>query len=166
MGLDMYLYREVYVGANHEHRNVQGIIKLKYTFNSEIDETKDIEVNFNKVVSITELVKYWRKANAIHGWFVNNIQGGNDNCHEHWVRRSDLEELYQVCNEIMNIPEGVEREALAMKLLPPVGGFFFGSTIIDEWYWKDLKETLEMLESELDNIKDNYEISYKYQSSW
>ena len=27
-----------------------------------------------------EEVGYWRKANAIHGWFVRNVQNGKDDC--------------------------------------------------------------------------------------
>lgn len=37
-------------------------------------------INPEKVKEITEEVGYWRKANAIHGWFVDNVQKGNDDC--------------------------------------------------------------------------------------
>ena len=30
-------------------------------------------------------VAYWRKANAIHGWFVYNIQDGVDDQNEYYV---------------------------------------------------------------------------------
>ena len=38
-------------------------------------------------------VAYWRKANAIHGWFVDNIQDGVDDQNEYYVSKEKLEEL-------------------------------------------------------------------------
>ena len=51
------------------------------------------------------------------------------------------------------------------SLLMPQGGFFFGSTDIDEWYWNDLKSTISQLKRifalpEIDNL------SFYYNSSW
>lgn len=163
MGLDMYLYREIYVGAHHEYRNVQGTVELTHAEDN--GERIPINVDVNKIVSIIEHLVYWRKANAIHNWFVNKVQGGNDDCSEYNVFRSDLEELWQICNEILNVEDKDQRDALAMKLLPPVSGFFFGSTTLDEWYYMDLEKTRDILGKELEKPA-NYEISYKYQSSW
>ena len=163
MGLDMYLYRETYVGAHHEYRNVQGTIEL--TRSESKNERIPIKVDINKIVSITEHLLYLRKANAIHGWFVNNVQGGHDDCKEYPVRRSDLEELWQICNEILNIEDQEKRDQTAMNLLPPVSGFFFGSTAIDEWYYIDLENTRDTLGKELDN-PENINVSYKYLASW
>lgn len=159
----MYLYREIYVGANHEYRDVQGTIDL--TCKGDNDERQAIEIDLSKVVSITEHVLYWRKANHIHKWFVDNVQGGQDDCNEHFASRSALEELYQICNELLNIPEGAEREKTAMKLLPPQQGFFFGSYDLDEWYWMEVEKTRDGLAKVLDEPM-NINISYKYQSSW
>jgi hypothetical protein len=166
MGLDMYLYREIYIGAHHEYRNVQGIVEL--TQAQDDNERIPINVDVNKIVSITEHLLYWRKANAIHGWFVNKVQKGQDDCSEYHVFRSDLEELWQICNDILNVEDKDERDTLAMKLLPPIAGFFFGSTTLDEWYYQDLKKTRDILGKELDDprSKNLFEISYKYQSSW
>jgi hypothetical protein len=163
MGLDMYLYREIYVGAQHEYRNVQGTVELTHAADN--GERMPINVDVNKIVSITEHLVYWRKANAIHNWFVKNVQGGNDDCTEYHVRRSDLEELWQICNEILNVEDKEKRDNLAYKLLPPVSGFFFGSTNLDEWYYMDLEKTRDILGKELEKPAQ-FEISYKYQSSW
>ena len=47
--------------------------------------------------STTE-VAYWRKANAIHRWFVNNVQDGIDECQETIVTRNQLFTLLQICS--------------------------------------------------------------------
>lgn len=37
--------------------------------------------------SISEQVAYWRKANQIHRWFVNIVQGGEDDCNPYEVTK-------------------------------------------------------------------------------
>ena len=50
---------------------------------------------------------------------------------------------------------------LAMELLPPTEGFFFGSYAIGEWYLEDLKETVDQLEGNIDeNDWYTYTASY------
>ena len=67
-------------------------------------------------------VAYWRKANAIHGWFVDNIQDGVDDQNEYYVSKEKLEELLPVCE-----------------------GFFFGDYSYSSWYVDDIKDTIEQL---------------------
>ena len=64
-------------------------------------------------------VLYWRKANAIHRWFVVKCQFGVDNCATYYVSRVKLEELREVCKSI------VEGRADAEETLPTQSGFFF-----------------------------------------
>ncbi len=45
----------------------------------------------NKVTYIIEDCGYWRKANGIHAWFVQNVQEGEDDCKEYYVSQSKLE---------------------------------------------------------------------------
>jgi hypothetical protein len=73
MGLDMFLSRKKYVGAEYEHRKVTGNISIKIG-------DKELPIDFNKVSYIEESVAYWRKQNAIHKWFVDKVQSGNDDC--------------------------------------------------------------------------------------
>ena len=49
--------------------------------------------------------------------------------------------------------------------IPPTGGFFFGSTEKDEWYYDYLAETIDQINSILASDFDN-EYSYYYQASW
>lgn len=102
-------------------------------------------------------VAYWRKANAVHRWFVNNVQGGVDDCKAHRpLTKDDLQTL-----------SGLVKTALTNKdasLLPPQAGFFFGSTDIDEYYWDDLDRTRVQIDSILEGWDDSRE--YYYISSW
>ena len=100
---------------------------------------------------------YWRKSNQIHAWFVDNVQGGEDNCGEYYVSHEKLKELRETC-----------RQALFAKdpsLLQPRGGFFFGNTDIDEWYWRDIKETIKKLDR-IFKLSDFDKLSFYYTSSW
>lgn len=54
---------------------------------------------------------YWRKANQIHGWFVREVQGGNDNCKEYEVSLDKLKELLALVNKVL--------ETKDTNLLPP-----------------------------------------------
>lgn len=120
----------------------------------------DVEPNRDNIGSVDICVEvgYWRKANAIHKWFVDNCQDGIDDCRDSYVSASQLEELCDTCERVLS------DHTLAEELLPSESGFFFGSTEYDEYYYNDLKYTVELINRVLDKYGDNY--SYVYQSSW
>ena len=105
-------------------------------------------------------VAYWRKDNAIHNWFINNYANGVDDCTSIEVDRIGLIALRDVC---LHVSESSNPE-LAMELLPPVAGFFFGSTQIDDWYWDGIKETAEKLTGIIDETSEDQ--MFEYQASW
>ena len=70
MGLDMYLKAKVYLSYNDEAR--QKIARLIGHAEFEVTHV-ELEVG------------YWRKANAIHKWFVDHVQNGQDDCGQHFV---------------------------------------------------------------------------------
>ena len=124
MGLDMYLSAKKYMSKYFDPADVERIKKVNDIFGVVGIEDEDYgaeEVKFR--------VAYWRKANAIHQWFVDNCANGEDDCRPMYVPREQLEELRDLVHETL-----AERDP---DLLPPQGGFFFGSTDIDDWYWKD-----------------------------
>ena len=157
MGLDMYLSKRTYLGANYEHRNV----KVNLEVHKE-GKKVDIGINPKKATYIEEEAIYWRKANAIHQWFVDNCQDGVDDCKEADVELEDLIKLRNLCKRVTN------DNSLAKELLPTHSGFFFGSTDYDEWYFKDIEETYEMLDELINNHKEapGFYVSYSYTSSW
>jgi len=145
----MYLTKETYIGAKWEHRNVTGKIEVKAC-------GKPFNIQLNRVSKITEEIGYWRKANAIHAWFVENVQDGDDNCNGHYVDKEDLQDLLDIVNAVL------EDHSKAGDLLPTQPGFFFGSTEYDEWYYGDLKLTKEiLLEALTEQGGDLY-----YNASW
>jgi len=107
----------------------------------------------------TTEVAYWRKANAIHGWIINNSKAVDD-CTPIHVSKNALIQLRDDCQKVLD--EGTEETAL--ELLPPASGFFFGSTEIDDWYWQDIKETVTKLTKIIDNTIDDQE--FEYYASW
>lgn len=104
-----------------------------------------------------EDIGYWRKANAIHQWFVDNVQDGVDNCQEFEVRKEQLEELLEAVDKVIADHEE------AKEILPTQGGFFFGSTDYDEYYFEDMLLTKEILERAMKYPDDT---RFIYQSSW
>lgn len=154
MGLDMYLTKRISIYAMYEFEKIDGTIFI----------TKDgnpIPINFRKVSSIHEQAAYWRKANAIHKWFVDHVQDGVDDCGEYSVTLDQLRELVKTCKIVLKDMNK------AMELLPPQSGFFFGSTDVDEWYKEDLKLTVKQLEPLLkEKFPEGVYVYYSYQSSW
>ena len=103
---------------------------------------------------------YWRKANAIHNWFVNNVQNGVDDCGYYVVPKDQLEKLLEIVKEVL------ADHSKAKKLLPTTAGFFFGSTDYDEWYFKDLEDTKAQVTKTLEHMAVDPNSTYKYHSSW
>ena len=137
---------------------------FRYVFVSEAlyFKVNDIDFGFSgEVREISFEAMYWRKANAIHRWFVNKVQEGVDNCAEYYVDTDILSELRNICNQILVDPSKAD------ELLPPQSGFFFGSTDVDEWYLEQLKYTVDRLDVLLDlpQVKER-KINFYYSSSW
>jgi hypothetical protein len=145
MGLDMYLYAEEFASENY--------------FNPDIYKTLTKEVPFAKGSLMVKVeVAYWRKVNAVHKWFVENVQSGDDDCREYHVPREKLQELLDICKLIELNHDS------APELLPSQEGFFFGSYEYDEWYFDGIKQTIEQIERVLKEVPTEWTMIY--QSSW
>src|SRR5665811_122359 len=142
MGLDMYLHKRTYIWSE-----TRAELRL-----SGVPDT----VEPGKVCYIVEEAGYWRKANAIHQWIVENVQDGNDNCHTHEVSRAQLQALLRSVETVLAHPD------MAARLLPTQEGFFFGGTEYDDGYVACLKETTRIL---TDALADG-EAEFEYCSSW
>jgi hypothetical protein len=152
MGLDMYLTKKTYVGAEFDFREVKGTIDITI-------KGVSLPIEFKRVTYIYEEVAYWRKANAIHNWFVQNCQDGIDECQETYVPMEKLEKLLDVCKQVQKNHE------LAPSLLPTTKGFFFGGTEYDKWYFDDIKYTIKVIKRVLKEQKISQQSIY-YSSSW
>ena len=114
---------------------------------------------------------YWRKANQIHKWFVDNVQNGTDDCSHYWVDREKLIKLLDICKQVKNLQSDNlsqdELEEQINTLLPTQSGFFFGNTQYDEWYFSQIQDTIDKLEAEIESEDfQDQEAQYYYQSSW
>lgn len=168
MGLDMYLSKKHYV-QNWDFMKPSERHKITIKLGGKIHPT----INPEKITYITESVGYWRKANAIHQWFVDNVQEGRDECQESYVTKEQLQTLLETCKKVkeasvlVNETE-IKDASVAKELLPSQSGFFFGGTEYDQYYLDDINQTIEILETELDikYPKSIYEPEYFYRASW
>lgn len=159
MGLDMYLNKHTRV-MNYPHTKTELLYVVSVKRNGQLVE----HIKPERVATIIEEICYWRKANAIHYWFVKNCQEGVDDCRQAYVETDLLQELCDTIKQILAVPSGEERDKLAVELLPPCQGFFFGSSAIDEYYYQDLEHTLSQLTDVLE--ENNKGSDYYYHSSW
>lgn len=154
MGLDMYLSAKKYMSKYFDTADVERINKVNEIFG--VTGIEDADYGAQEV---TFRVAYWRKANAIHAWFVKNCQDGEDDCREAWVSREQLQELIELCETVLADMSKAE------QLLPAQSGFFFGGTDYDEWYKQDLTYTVQRLSKILSDPALT-KMDLYYQSSW
>lgn len=140
---------------------------------------------------IMEEVGYWRKANQIHNFFVENVQDGEDDCSYHnECTKEILEDLLDKCYKVLtgsimmigqvkNGQQYVDGEwvdcmepgkviinpEVAEELLPSCRGFFFGSTEYDEYYMQDIEDTIEIIKNVLATTDFETQM-LAYCSSW
>ena len=98
MGLDMYVEVEKYVGG-WEHESDDNKASYKAVLEAVGMETSPCSSSPSLNVSVT--AAYWRKANHIHNWFVENVQDGVDECQRSYVTTEQIQELVSICEQIM-----------------------------------------------------------------
>jgi hypothetical protein len=154
MGLDMYLSAKKYMSRYFDEKDSERIKTVNELFGVEGDEEGDYGAQ-----EVTFRVAYWRKANAIHQWFVDNVQKGTDDCGEYYVTRDQLKQLMELCEQI------VADNKKAEELLPTQSGFFFGNTEYNEWYMEDIERTIVRFRKILSDPAFEKSDFY-YQASW
>lgn len=156
MGLDMYLNAKRYIS---KHFNAGDEARAEEIQN-QFPELKGMMGRWGDNSPVKEVsieAGYWRKANAVHDWFVQHCQGGVDECQYTYVNREQLIELKSICETILT------DRAQAADLLPTASGFFFGSTEYDEYYFQDLESTVKIIDECL-KLPEAWE--FEYHSSW
>ena len=176
MGLDMFLY------------------KFKRPSATDGEPTMTHE-RFNNLYRCNEVeeVGYWRKANAIHRFFVEAVQDDEDDCYfHHEVTPAVLVDLRERCKRIIestavvndNLVKGmhfdfsseswqelteesemIADEAVCSRELPVQGGFFFGGLGYDDWYLNHIAYTYELCDTLLKETDFESEVLF-YCSSW
>lgn len=110
---------------------------------------------------------YWRKANAIHDWFVTECQDGVDECQiSEEISAEKLAELRDACQRAMAAYDAGDHGEAAI-LVTPRAGFFFGGTEIDDSYRWDLEDTIRQIERVITTaIQAGGKVTFHYHSSW
>lgn len=188
MGLDMYLTKHTYV----QQWDSQPKDK-RYSVTIKRGGKTITSVKPERVTYVIEEVAYWRKANAIHRWFVDNIADGADDCRDIEVSRENLQTLldlvttvlasstlvpakikngYRITSDgtedpIMEDGQVIADPRVAMELLPTQSGFFFGSTDYDQYYIEDLQHTRDALTEILNDTEaEDQSHHFVYRASW
>lgn len=160
MGLDMYLEVRKFVPA-YNYKTSDGSYDREYNDNYKAvlagSGLEAVTSNDSVGLYVNSTAIYWRKVNSIHNWFIQNCANGVDECQPIYVSREKLEELLETVTQTIKSKDA--------DLLPPASGFFFGSTDVDEWYWKDLEFTKRELKTALKK-SENEPVDFIYQASW
>jgi hypothetical protein len=191
MGLDMFLYRTKKVDGleveDYEKVDiaVSNINDVKEFVNIEKaiepDEFNPAYNELNECVkqrgksfswlSIFEDIGYWRKANQIHNFFVQECQDGIDECQYSMVSKEALEDLLERCKRAMKLKkvylnDGIIKDGEGLEtFLPTSSGFFFGGTEFNEWYFEDVAETKKLITKVLKDTDFDTQIIL-YRASW
>jgi len=188
MGLDMYAHRRVHV-KQYAHEKPEEC----YTVRIDRGGKPVASVQSDRISSVEEEVMYWNKANHIHGWFVDNVQCGVDDCKEYRVDEGQLLDLLDTCKQVIDASTLVDGSVLvskswnsnhhtwdehrepgkvikdptvARRLLPTRRGPFFGFYEYDEDYLSDVMLTRDWTTRMLADLKEGVPGEIMYSSSW
>jgi hypothetical protein len=190
MGLDSYLYRtkkvegleaEDYEAVDNAVSDVDinNFVNIEKTMEpddynpafAELNEVVKLRGKYSKWLSIFDDIGYWRKANAIHNFFVQETQGGDDECQVSIIPKEVLEDLLDRCKRVLKLKkiylnDGIIKDGVGVEeILPTKSGFFFGGTEFDEWYFQDIADTKKLITKVLkDTDFDTQVICYR--ASW
>lgn len=183
MGLDMYVTirhkdTQSKLDAYEAWENKYSYEEYERLTDEQKEEYRNSEPEYDDDMYGKQLM-YWRKANQIHNWFVQNCQGGVDDCERYVITVADLLKLKELCEKILTMTEmrkemrylsfgAREKEEVdilyltdegikfASEHLPTRDGFFFGLTEYDDCYVWDLENTVEQINAALDTLNCEY----------
>ena len=169
MGLDQYLEirKNEYCSKYHQDKGSDLALEYPKDITEFIPNQTDLRISRQTNYE----VGYWRKANHIHNWFMQNCACRDeydnpiDDCRPIEITVDKLEKLLDACKKVL------ADHSLASSLLPTQSGFFFGSTEYDEYYFGDIERTIKIIEPVLKFAKHKLEIEdynweVYYQASW
>lgn len=183
MGLDMYLSSIPKVDSVEELRDLEKKLTIAYfegDFEKELQNLKN-EKNFiydlpiqmchyidknnykeaieegSSKIDLRIRIGYWRKFNALHSWFVKNVQNNVDDCGAYIVTQRHLQILEMELKSITKDNAG--------EILPTQEGFFFGGTDYDEDYWDEIEDLKALVRYVLTQFNSR-ERTLVYRASW
>jgi hypothetical protein len=161
MGLDQYLSVKKCISGSQWSTDAE---RLQYAEIIDLVNASSIVDDDHPYITIDVTVAYWRKANAIHNWFVQECNDGVDDGNAFHVSREKLLALEALC---YTVPKGlaIHGDEYANEHLPTTSGFFFGGTEYDEWYLESLRYTAEVIGKLLNDPVTEY-LDFFYHASW
>ena len=160
MGLDQYLKMGIYYSTSDWSKNKETTKKIQ--------ELLPITKNARHGIDIRFCIGYWRKANHIHQWFLDNVYTVPDECQDIYVEKEQLDELIRLCRKIIKVwddPEQLE------DLIPKMSIYFIGEADhFKKWYKYDVFYTIMLLHKAV-KLQQQYKKNglwpeFYYQSSW
>jgi hypothetical protein len=118
MGLDMYIFKVKKTA--HSIKELSDLNRNPQPGQSEVAEFEPLQRPYEDTCpdyySIFQEVAYWRKFNALHQWFVTNVQLGIDKCDLYELDKDILFELLEILEDVYHLKNPSK--------LPPTQGFF------------------------------------------
>jgi hypothetical protein len=162
MGLDQYLTAKKYINKwEYSDDYKDSWVTQDFQDMLPMDTPNITQYGGFTGINIEYPVGYWRKANAIHKFFVSEVGQEVDDCREMWIDRDHLVELRSRCLAVLKA-DNTEEMAKEVEL-ETTSGFFFGDTDYGDWYKDDLRLTIDICDFVL-KLPEEYSIYY--QASW
>lgn len=140
MGLDSYFYKKK---STYEHPQA----------------TKENPfAGPHRITTVLDEVGYYRKFNALHAYIVEQFADGADLCQPIELSKDNVYTILEILTTIRD-------DHSQAYLMPPTGGFFFGSTDVDEWYFRAVEDAVQLFGKFLAEIDFETE-GLVYQASW
>ena len=173
MGLDQFLSAKKFISGSQWSTDYERRLHADIISAVNAPSIVDTECPY---ITVDITIAQWRKANAIHNWFVDNVQNGNDDCGKYSVTHEELWDLHAQCVYVLGAfaegetidGEWVSERGIdyAQRYLPTTEGFFFGGTQYDERYLENLRYTKDILYKVLIDLIPNKGWGFEYSSSW
>lgn len=174
MGLDQYI--------TIRHKSTNNAYK-KYDEYWKMDKEERNGIREPKEPCKDITVAYFRKHNMIHGWFVKNVQNGNDDCGRYEITVSQLKFLLAICERVMSYvtktprppkiytdSKGNDYECIQFdeysiteegmdyvkNQLPIMDGFFFGNREYNDTYFWCIENAIKEISFVIEITNKNY----------
>ena len=119
-----------------------------------------LNIYLSKTRKSSNELTYFRKVNFLVSYFLGKDYTYYDNCRPLVIHKDQCEDLIQRCKTVLEKKD----KNVSLTLLPPIEGFFFGSTDIDEHYYKNVEKVKTQFEDlvlpEFDKLKDDEDIEF------
>lgn len=171
MGLDSYLTMSVYYPSRNFNNSKENIDTYKALVDmSNIAALKPYLEGPGKnedmhYVSIEYDIAYWRKAYGIHHWFVENVQGGVDNCEKYFVPQQAFFSLKSATERLLSMSK-----ADMDKDIELTASLIGAIEMENDWYLDNIQRAFNACSFAIDvfdEIQDSFStVSFYYRASW